>query len=360
MHGEQCGAESVFDVEVPSSEDDFHVDAIRYESAAAGQRTTVEIDGRFGEQVGVLINGTPLQKVASVGLPTLVSVIYNPPANSGDPSVQGVFELVHGTQIIASFVMPATFAQTPKITLVTAGRAALLNNFHAWPGANGEQALTGSVAKPMFTQIPSISRVDRSLVRTDKSLAHLTIVGRGFSNNVQDALLLGGTALSKQAGEPQKANEYHVENNGLINALIDRESAFPHWSLDYMSFDGQQAMDTNLVIDDDLPPVVATCMYTTKSVEGKATASFTIKGKFLTQTYVPSTSNKEITLANAALTGDTLWTFDAAAKDGIAFSPVLLKGPKPSDNLTLSCNVEGKEKISARAKKSPASTKTHK
>ena len=235
----------------------------------AGQRVTLRITGRFGDTVGVLVNGTPLQKVPSVTQPILTPGNYAVPANAGDAGTQGVFEIVHtrspktdtiGSDIVATFVMPATFVGTPKIMIVSAARDTLVNEAIQYdPWRFTGKLLEDDPKGPMFFALPVITRVDADY--PDNANARVKIVGHGFNTSESSSLVFGKDALKlhTNAATDVAPGEFRVLANGaVIEALIVRKDNFPQWSIDYVSQQGKQVVDANISRDDSVgPPVIA-------------------------------------------------------------------------------------------------------
>jgi hypothetical protein len=159
---EDCGKKVSYDLEIPTGDDSFFLEGVFYKPAPAGQRMSLELQGTFGAQIGILINGTPLQKVVSLGQPLLEQTAFNIPGNAGESGIQGVYELVGRTTILMSFVMPASFSGTPRISVISPGHAAVVNSYRieVHDGA-GTRTHTRKLddAAPMFSLPLTISRV---------------------------------------------------------------------------------------------------------------------------------------------------------------------------------------------------------
>ena len=287
-----------------------------------------------------------MQKVPSIGQPNLVASTYVVPPNAGESGVQGVFELVHGHQLIVSFAMPPTFAGTPQITLVTAGREAVLNNYAVWPdiaAPNQTSNKTDSDAPAMFTQPPAMSRVEL-LPGPSADIVQVKIVGKGFAHPDSDSLIFGTDSLTflKNGAAPAKGSYQTDKSNSVIAAWVERKKNFPHTSIDYISVQGQQTTDATGSYDDDLPPIVDNggCKFKATTKDGAQTASVTVTGKYFTDLYPPTTKDKELTITSPVRTADTQWKFTIASKALGDHPSLTLQSSKQA--LSLDCSADAK------------------
>ncbi len=315
LGSEDCGAAQTFYLSVSPTDDSVWVDEIRYKPVPAGLRQTVTIDGQLGREVGVLINGTPLQAVPSVTQPLLTPAGYSVPANGGDSGVQGVFENIQGKHLVLSFIMPPTFVGTPTIALVSVGQEKTVNNYTVWPNgekmpsANDGKDCDKSISKlecpgvaPMFIQNPAITGISATYsTEADKdhpATATLTIIGQGFKKPVKpgDAMLLiSGHVLqpANDASNPH-TNEYVWQNSSVLTTTIDRNTFFPHWNLVYALPQIAQTFTASFTQDDGGPAVFTntdTCTYEVNS--SAKTLHFVLTGDFF------SASNTATVLQNS-------------------------------------------------------------
>jgi hypothetical protein len=124
--------QSTFNLVIPSTtENNFWVTGLEYRQVRPGERATVYAHGDyFSPQIGVLVNGVPLRRAVGLGQVELAL----PQTDDGfKPSPTGDFEFVNSKLLILSFVPPVRsdnthFKGTPRIELVTPGRARVIND----------------------------------------------------------------------------------------------------------------------------------------------------------------------------------------------------------------------------------------
>lgn len=122
-----CSKVDTFRVAVPgTSENNFWVTGIDYSQVKPGQRAVVNIHGDyFSPQIGVLVDGVPLRKAVGVAQVELAAT-KNP---SFQPTPRGEYEFINSKELVLAFTMPDNFkGGTPKISLVTPGRARTIND----------------------------------------------------------------------------------------------------------------------------------------------------------------------------------------------------------------------------------------
>jgi hypothetical protein len=126
-----AGAQT-FELEVPNgpNNEGFFVTRIDYHNVKVNTPSVVILRGNFSNQTGVLINGTPLTRTVGLASPFFGSEKPAPVAVLGAPdsNVHGHYEVINSTQMILSFLMPAGYTGTPKITLISPNRARTLND----------------------------------------------------------------------------------------------------------------------------------------------------------------------------------------------------------------------------------------
>lgn len=352
LNAEDCGKLHTFDIEVPSSDDDFWIENATYNPVPAGQRVTVRVSGRFGDQTGVLVNGTPLQRVPSVTQPLLTPTGYTVSANAGDSTIQGVFEIVHtrerqdemGSDLVLSFNMAPTFVGTPKILIVSAAREKLVNEVKL---KNGQALLDGDPQGPMFYSLPTITRVDASYSADAKTVT-LKAVGRGFTEADDSSLVIGITALAPRkdkAKDPVQDQEFQVLPGGtVLKAILTRAKFFPQWSLDYISTVAKQTVDASGTHDDTTgPAVINTCSYITRgAASGSTSITVTVDGQFFAITTAPSLiadgDDKKITGLSSQVTGTTKWLLTASIPTATKTLTVSIKPSTPLYTATQTCS----------------------
>lgn len=136
-------------VRVPGPQTDgFWISEASYTPAPKGKRASVVLEGLyFSPQLGILVNGTPLQRVVSITRsgskeePALLAV-----------GIHGEYELTNSRQVVLSFSMGSDYTGTPVITLVTPDKSAPINFFKVKVNGLDKTSLDRlSTLNPMFT-----------------------------------------------------------------------------------------------------------------------------------------------------------------------------------------------------------------
>jgi hypothetical protein len=189
----------------------------------------------------------------------------------------------------------------------------------------------------MFTQPATISRVETIYNPLQPTVATIKIVGKGFSEVKEHTLLIGIDFLKPQAevsvGTPPVAlakGEYKRLSNGILIAVIDRDKYFPHWSFDYLTVDGEQTTDAPFAFDDDMPPTVESCKYTSTTKDSKTTVGITLTGKYFSGSYAPTKIADNLKITEAIPVSATVWHITADATTDWKTGAFTLKGPKGS------------------------------
>jgi hypothetical protein len=122
-----------FTLDIPGAGDEgFFVDRIDYQPVKVDERSVAVLQGNFSNQTGVLVNGTSLTRTTGVASPWLGSEREkdNLFKDLGEPDsqVRGYYEVINSNEIIMVFLMPKGFKGTPQITLVSPGRARMIND----------------------------------------------------------------------------------------------------------------------------------------------------------------------------------------------------------------------------------------
>ena len=351
---EECIASTDFLIDVPSEGDNFYADEIFYKPAVAGQRTTVEIGGTFTPEIGVLINGTPLQKVVSLGQPMLEQTNFKVPDNAGDKGIQGVFELVGTKRLILSFVMPPDFGGTPNIALISPSKEAVINSFKLriidGSGTDSPRRLEDAGVRPMFYQAANIVQVTPEF-NPDASVS-LQVFGQGFDpGSTQPVFLVNGERLSQQneadrnENKPLDLNQFRVVDSTLIQAKFSRKKNSP-WHIDFYQFVPNGVHVTHATRADDGPPDLKAASESCKITDHqqddkKMVTGLTVQlaGDFFSTAYPPDVAkqNDNISIVAPTLVSSKLWQFQAilAPKKSFKEAVVVLKGVD-SPQITLS------------------------
>ena len=106
---------------------EFWIDGISYSPVKKGRRVTAVIDGNFfSPQLGILVNGIPLEPVVSIS--RVAGGNEEIDVQSAD-GVVGEYEITSSRQIILSFTMGESYIGTPTITVTTPEKTSPINFF---------------------------------------------------------------------------------------------------------------------------------------------------------------------------------------------------------------------------------------
>lgn len=121
-------APSEFFLSVPGKRtQEFWVDGVSYTPVRKGRRVTVLVDGNyFSPQLGILVNGVPLEPVLSVS--RIAGSDEEADVTSAD-GVAGEYEVTNSRQIVLSFKMPDDYVGTPMITFTSPEKSTAINFF---------------------------------------------------------------------------------------------------------------------------------------------------------------------------------------------------------------------------------------
>jgi len=120
--------EETFFLSVPGQRtQEFWVDGISYSPVKKGRRLTAVIDGNFfSPQMGVLVNGVPLEPVVSIS--RIAGGIEETDVQPAD-GVAGEYEITSSRQIIVSFTMGESYVGTPTIAVTSPEKTTAINFF---------------------------------------------------------------------------------------------------------------------------------------------------------------------------------------------------------------------------------------
>jgi hypothetical protein len=335
---EDCSDVRRFVLDIPSSREGFFVRRVFYKPVPAGQRTIVELIGDFTPQIGILINGTPLQKVVSIGQPLIEQTAFNLPDNAGDKDVKGVFELVGNNKLVISFVMPPTFVGTPQIAIVTPANGAVINNFPAWinrptddTNAANRTTLGAAGADAMFYPAPAIARMSPEFPPVaSPATVMLQIFGQGFRKNPSHGqsarLLVNGNSFDPTPdAQPNPAlGHFKIDDDTRIRVLFDRAAAYPHWHVDFFLTD---TPGVSLSLDDPGPPASATCAVDPSGAGTKDSPyRLRINGDLLGSGFPPTSKDDNLVITSSALKSPKEWDVEAISGKSLRDAVFVLKG----------------------------------
>ncbi len=146
--------EKEYIVAVPSEKTtSFWISSVMYVSVKKGEDITAIIQGRnFSPQLGILINGVPLEKSLTIAPSDIAPSGTTSTATS--PAIKGAFEITNSRQIVLRFSMGSTYTGTPIITFVTPERSSAINFFDLVVNGRWNLAKLSelSVMEPMFKE----------------------------------------------------------------------------------------------------------------------------------------------------------------------------------------------------------------
>lgn len=121
-------SEQTFFLSVPGKRtQEFWVDGISYSPVKKGKRVTAVIDGNFfSPQMGILVNGVPLEPVVSIS--RIAGGTEETDVQSAD-GVAGEYEITSSRQIILSFTMGENYVGTPTISVTSPEKTTAINFF---------------------------------------------------------------------------------------------------------------------------------------------------------------------------------------------------------------------------------------
>jgi hypothetical protein len=130
---------------------EFWVDGVSYTPVRKGRRVTAVVEGNyFSPQLGVLVNGVPLEPVLSVS--RIAGNDEEADVTSAD-GVVGEYEVTNSRQIVMSFKMPDDYVGTPTITFTSPEKSTPLNFFRLTVNHHDDRTSLQdlSLREPMFT-----------------------------------------------------------------------------------------------------------------------------------------------------------------------------------------------------------------
>jgi len=122
-------APSNFFLSVPGKRtQEFWVDGLSYTPVRKGRRVTAVVEGNyFSPQLGVLVNGVPLEPVLSIS--RIAGSDEETDVTSAD-GVAGEYEITNSRQMVLSFKMPDDYIGTPTITFTSPEKSTAINFFN--------------------------------------------------------------------------------------------------------------------------------------------------------------------------------------------------------------------------------------
>lgn len=129
---------------------EFWVDSINYVPVRKGRRVTVVIEGNyFSPQLGIMVNGVPLEPALSITRIAGASA-EETDVQSGD-GIAGEYEVTSSRQIVLSFTLGDSYVGTPTITFTSPEKSTPINFFNIDINHRGHMPLQEhSIREPMF------------------------------------------------------------------------------------------------------------------------------------------------------------------------------------------------------------------
>jgi hypothetical protein len=149
----KSSGEASFLLSIPGKRtQEFWVDGVSYAPVKKGKRVTAIIEGNyFSPQLGIMINGVPLEPVLSIA--RIAGADEETDVQSAD-SVVGEYEVTNSRQIVISFTMGENYVGTPTITFTSPEKSTPINFFELDINhrENLEPLQLHSVREPMFIE----------------------------------------------------------------------------------------------------------------------------------------------------------------------------------------------------------------
>ena len=197
-----CGEGETYIIPIPGGGDanNFWVTNVDYQPADKGGRVTVSIRGNnFSSQIGVLVNGVPLNPAVGLAQPLLTVARKNataaPPC---DKQVCGEYERIDPRQVVASFSLPKNakgedVEGIPTLTLVAPGKSVDLNRLDITVNGRRHTQLTSKDTLLMFGARPTekLTIADFKVFPISTSAGSSYGRGRGRADIEAFALLTG-------------------------------------------------------------------------------------------------------------------------------------------------------------------------
>jgi hypothetical protein len=143
---------------------EYWVDGISYTPVKKGKRVTAVIEGNFfSPQLGILVNGVPLEPTLSIS--RIASATEEADVQSAD-GVAGEYEITSPRQIVLSFTMGDSYVGIPNITITSPEKTTPINFFDLEINHRDTDAKLVDIAvkEPMFIEDFN-EKLDVELVR---------------------------------------------------------------------------------------------------------------------------------------------------------------------------------------------------
>jgi hypothetical protein len=216
-----------FTLRLPTLEDGFYVRRISYAPVEPGKRITAFLTGEgFSQQMGVLVNGVPLQRAISIGRPALVpAAVAAAFAGAPHEGIDGQYEVVNSHRVILSFSAGPTYVGTPTIVLVTPQKSSAINYYRLT--VNGRRCtslMEQNRGQPMFLPRLSVTGIELACSETNGAKDCVEVLGGGFRPGAR--IWVNGTPLMdphqistvRYRGTPQDPNK--VRNKPLLEVTV--------------------------------------------------------------------------------------------------------------------------------------------
>jgi hypothetical protein len=252
-----CGGDEgtqSFALQIPDDSAGFFIDEIDYRPASPGQTIAVIMRGSdISPQIGVLVNGMPLQQVLALGSPNEWRDANVDP----DAGIKGQFEWVNSQTLALAFRMPSDISGTPDIVLVSPAKSYSIHRF-SFDKINGRElgdcrpghGYLSDYECKMFKDVPAVTSAD--VVEWDGTKVYIDIQGHGFDAPIppppavsRDHWFVSGKLAAEQPDKEQTRT--------LIS--VDRPNATP-WTIALVASRGKEQIQSRIQVDDPFAPAV--------------------------------------------------------------------------------------------------------
>lgn len=200
-------ADTTFFLSVPGKRtQEFWVEGVSYTPVRKGRRVTAVVEGNyFSPQLGILVNGVPLEPVLSVS--RIAGGDEEPDVTSAD-GVAGEYEVTNSRQIVMSFKMPDDYVGTPTVTFTSPEKSTAINFFDLDINHHPDRLTSlqeQSVREPMFADEFSLGQKLEPMSVADVC----NISDEGVLKKIKD----GGFGLARLTGTGLRPSGSVLVNN---------------------------------------------------------------------------------------------------------------------------------------------------
>lgn len=249
-----------FEIQIPNGGDTqgFWLTAMDYSPVKKGsQRLVASINGRnFTQQVGVLVDGIPLQQVVELTRKLADRELLDDFCRNG---ICGAYEVIDSGEITIAFQMPEDYKGTPEITVIGPGRSVSvnrlkLNRIQVGSKKFFDSRLTDDNVPFMFgARAKEVLSLNEFQVLSQTSYITALLTGTKFEDSDKDEVTVNGTlATSKFLSSENYKVTFPILNTDSYTVMVrkcrDKDGAPKSLSKP----DGSNNCDTSEAVKDRL------------------------------------------------------------------------------------------------------------